>query len=248
MWINISSCHFDDRKLHPHLIAGVVLVLDLGFGERRLFHHAPHHRLGAAIERAVDGELHQLARDLRLGRKAHRRVGMRPVALDAEALELLALHVEPVLGIGAAFLAERDHRRRVGEVRLLLVLGAVVLFLDLPFDRQAVAVPARHVVRVKAEHLLAARHHVLQDLVERVPDMDVAVGVRRAVVQDEFLAALRLRAQLLVEVALLPALEDFRLALRQPGAHREFRLRQEQRLGIVALGLRHGALFSRLLG
>ena len=111
---------------------------------------------------------------------------MVPVALDAEALELLALHVEPVLGIGAAFLAERDHRRGVGEVRLRLALGAVVLLLDLPFDRQAVAVPARHVVGVVAEHLLAARHHVLEDLVERVADMDVAVGVGRAVVQDEF--------------------------------------------------------------
>ena len=81
----------------------IVLVLDLGFGERGLLHHAPHHRLGAAIERAVLRELHQLARDLRLGRKAHRGVGMVPVALDAEPLELLALHVQPVLGIGAAF-------------------------------------------------------------------------------------------------------------------------------------------------
>ena len=223
------------RKLHPHRIAGVILVLDLGFGERGLLHHAPHHRLRAAIERAVRGELHQLARDLRLGRKAHRRVGMIPVALDAEPLELLALHVEPVLGIGAAFLAERDHRLGIGQVRLLLVLGAVVLFLDLPFDRQAVAVPARHVVGVVAEHLLAARHHVLQDLVERVADVDVAVGVGRAVVQHELVAALRGLAQALVEIELLPALEQLRLLLRQAGAHREFGLRQEQRLAVVAL-------------
>ena len=102
------------------------------------------------------------------------------------------------------------------------------------------AVPARHIIGIEAEHLLAARHHVLEDLVERVPDMDVAVGVRRAVVQDEFLAALRGCAQLLVEVALLPARENLRLALRQAGAHREIRLRQKQRFGIIALGLRHG--------
>src|SRR5918994_1309082 len=75
---------------------------------------------------------------LSLGREFHRGVGMRPVALDAEPFELLALHVQPVLGIAAAFLAERDHRRRIAEVRLWLVLGAVVLLLDLPFDRRAV--------------------------------------------------------------------------------------------------------------
>ena len=103
------------RKLHPHRVAGVILVLDLGFGERGLLDHAPHHRLRAAIERAVRRELHHLARDLRLGRKAHRRVGMIPVALDAEPLELLALHVEPVLrhrrGIPCGTRSSRRGRR-----------------------------------------------------------------------------------------------------------------------------------------
>ncbi len=38
-----------DRKLHPHHVAGGVVILDLGLGESRLFHHAPHHGLGAAV-------------------------------------------------------------------------------------------------------------------------------------------------------------------------------------------------------
>ena len=59
----------------------------------------------------------------------------------------------------------------------------------LPLDRQAVAVPARHIGRILAEHLLRAVDDVLQDLVQRGAEMDVAVGVGRAVVQDEFLAA-----------------------------------------------------------
>ena len=48
--------------------------------------------------------------DVRFGVEAHGGVGMIPVALDAQALELLALHVEPMLREGAAFAAERDHR------------------------------------------------------------------------------------------------------------------------------------------
>ena len=51
--------------------------------------------------------------------------------------------------------------------------------------------------------------------------------------QHEFGAAGGLLAQLVVEADLVPALQDFRLALRQAGAHREFRLRQEQGFGIV---------------
>ena len=231
------------RKFHPHCIRGVVLVFDLGFGQRGFFHHAPHHRLGAAIQRAVGGEFHEFARDLGFGEIIHRRVGVIPVADDAEPLEFLALHVEPFRGVGAALLAERHHRGGIAKIRLLLALGAVVLLLDLPFDRQAVAVPARHVVGIEAEHLLALGHHVLEDLVQRVPDMDVAIGVGRAVMQHEFGPAAGLLAQPVVEADLVPALEDFRLALRQAGAHREFRLRQEKGFGIVV-----GFGFLRLFG
>ncbi len=227
-----------DRKLHPHLVRDIVLVLDLGLGERGLLHHRPHHRLGAAIERAVGGEFHQLARDLRLRGEAHRGVGVVPVALDAEPLELAALHVQPVFREGAAFGAELVDRNHV----LVLALGAVVL-LDLPLDRQAMAVPAGHVVGVVAEHLLRARHHVLEDLVERGADMDVAVGVGRAIMQDELGPAVRGVAQALIQVEPLPARKELRLLLGQAGAHREVGLRQKQRRAVVA-GIGHRGIAS----
>jgi hypothetical protein len=51
---------------------------------------------------------------------------------------------------------------------LVLALGAVLL-LDLPFDRQAVAVPAGHVVGVLAQHLLAAIDASLRILLSAWP-------------------------------------------------------------------------------
>ena len=65
-------------------------------------------------------------------------------------------------------------------------------------------------------------------------DMDVAVGVGRAVMQHVFRPAGGVLAQAPVEVHLLPALDQLRLLLGQAGAHRELRLRQIERLGIVA--------------
>ena len=103
-----APAHAGDRKLHPHRVAGEILVLDLGFGERGLLHHRPHHRLRAAIEQPVVAEFHQLAGDLRLGGEVHGGVGMLPVAGDAESLELLALHGR----------ASARHRRGIhGETR-----------------------------------------------------------------------------------------------------------------------------------
>ena len=128
--------------------------------------------------------------------------------------------------IGAAFLPECDHRGGIGEIGLWLALRAVIVLLDLPFDRQAVTIPARNVIGILAQHLLAAGHDVLEDLVERVPDVDVAVGVGRPVVQHEFGPPGRGRAQLAVEVNRLPARQNLRLLLGQAAAHREIGHRQ----------------------
>lgn len=97
------------------------------------------------------------------------------------------------------------------------------------------AIPAGHVIGVVAAHLERTVDDVLEDLVQRVADMDVAVGIGRTVVEDEFLAAGGGSAQFLVETHLLPALDEFRFLLRQAGAHREIGLRQIEGLRIVDL-------------
>ena len=208
------------------------MVFDLGLGERGLLDDRPQDRLRALVEPAIDQELADLADDLRLGRIGHRRIGIVPVADDAEPLEVALLHLDPMRREVAAFAAELVDRHAV----LRLVLRAVFL-LDDPFDRQAVAVPARHIGRVLAEHLLRAVDDVLQDLVQRGAEMDVAIGVGRPVMQDEFFAPARRLAQPPVQTHFLPAREDRRLALRQIAAHREIGLGQKNGRTIIR---RHG--------
>ena len=226
----VAFAQFRDGESDPDRVAHMVLVFHFRFRQRGLLHHRPHHGFGAAIEQAVFGEFHDLAGDLRLRVKAHGGVGMGPVAGDAQALEFLALGVEPALRIGAALPAEGDHGGAVGELGLGLALGAVIVFLDLPLDGQAVAVPARHIVRVLAQHGLRAADHVLEDLVQGVADVDVAIGVGGAVVQHEFRPTASGLAHELVEVHRLPAGENLRLLLRQARAHGELGLRQVERL------------------
>ncbi len=66
-------------------------------------------------------------------------------------------------------------------------------------------------------------------------DMDVAIGIGRAVMQHEFFAPRRVLAQEAVEVHLLPAGDDLGLLLRETGAHGKLGLRQVEGLGIVDL-------------
>ena len=199
-----------------------VLIFDFGFGQRGLFDRRPHDGLGAAVQLAAFGEFQQLADDRRLGVVIHREIGVGPVAHHAKALELVALHTHPFVGIGAAFGAELRDRHLI----LILLLGAIRLF-DLPFDRQAVAVPAGHIGGILAHQRLAADDDVLQHLVHRMAHVDVAVGIGRAVVKNEQIPALTLFAQAIVHADPRPALQDRGLLRGEARLHRKVGLRQE---------------------
>ena len=224
------------------------MILDLGLGQRGLFHRRPHDGLGPLIERAVHHELHELLGDHRLGVEIHGQIGIGPVAGDAQALELLPLDIDPAFGELAAFLAEGDGFHLV----LVQALGAVLL-LDLPFDRQAVAIPAGDIAGVLAHHLLGPHHHVLQDLVQRVADVQVAVGIGGAVVQREGRPFLSFRALLLAQAVIdadpFPARQPVGFALRQARAHRKVGFGQEDGIAIVGGGFfgRVGAHLGRSL-
>lgn len=157
------------------------------------------------------------------------------------------------IAIGVAYWLGRE-KNRIDQVALGMVLGGAlgaelvdrhlvlvelllaILLLDLPLDREAVAVPAGNVGRILAEQGLGADDHVLERVVERMADVDVAVGVGRTVVKDELLAASAAFTDLPVQPLGLPARCDPRLLLRQPRLHREVGARQEDGRTVVGLG------------
>ncbi len=212
------------RKADVDRDVDAVFVLDFGFGQRALAVEAPVDGLQATIDVALLQHLAQRADLVGLVLVRHRRVRMVPVAEHAEPLELLALVVDLLGGVRA----RQPLRFGGGEI-------LAVRLLDLHLDRHAVAVPARHVGRVEARHPLALDDDVLEDLVDGVADVDVAVRVRRAVVQDEARPALRRRADRLVDLRALPFRHPARLAARKIAAHRERRVRQVERCLVVGL-------------
>ena len=127
----------------------MVVILDFRLGQRSLFNRRPHHRLRSLIQRAVHHELHELARNNRFGVIIHSQIGIVPLASDTQALEFIALNINPAFSEFAAFLAQLNHR----HVIFVFALSAV-LFFDLPFNRQPMAIPTRNITAVLAHHLL----------------------------------------------------------------------------------------------
>ncbi len=188
----------------------LVGILDLGLGQRRTAVEAPVHRLQALEQVAAPVHLAERADLVGLGAVFHGLVGMIPVTEHAEADEILLLPLDLLLRVGAA-----ERARLVG--RQVLAVG----LFDLVLDGQAVAVPARDVGRIEAGQGLGADDDVLEDLVHRMADVDVAVGIGRAVVQHEARTALATPRESLIELLFLPVLHPARLALGEVAAHRE---------------------------
>lgn len=82
--------------------------------------------------------------------------------------------------------------------------------------------PARDVGGRKAPHRLVAQYGVFQNFVERRSDVHVAIGERRAVVQDEFRGARARLLNLFIQPDFLPVLYAGGLALHEVAAHGEF--------------------------
>ena len=180
------------------------------------------HRLLALVDEAALDELAERPCDVRLIPRVHRQVVVVPVAEDHQPLELAGHHVDEAAGVVAAGAADLGHRH--------VALLRSELAIDLQLDRQAVAVVARQVRHVEAGHRARLDDEVLEDLVERRAEVDLAVGVRRAVVEDELRRAAALRANLPVQVHGLPAGDRFRLGRLQVRLHRETCARQIDRV------------------
>ncbi len=222
---------------HVQRLRLLVGVLDLELGQRRAAVEAPVHGLETPVHVAAVHDLLERPDLVGLVAEVHRQVGVGPVAQHAQALEIGALAVDLLGGVGAGL-----------GLHVIAAEVAPEGFFDLVLDGQAVTVPTGDVAGVEAGQLARLDDHVLEHLVDGVPDVDVAVGVRRAVVQHELGRALACGAQLAVEVVLFPLGHPSRLALGQVTPHREGGVGHVQRGTVLRLGHRLRGLTAAFLG
>ena len=210
--------HVDRRR-------SLVVVLHFRFRQRRSAVGAPVNRLGAFQQVAVADDLAQRADDVGFGFEVHGQVWAIPVAQHAQADEVLLLAFNLLGRVLAALLTEFGRRQ-------LLARFAVQLF-NLQFDRQAVAVPTRHIRRVEAGHPFRLDDNVFENLVNRVTNVNAAVRIRRAVMQNEGFFALFGSTNNPVQILFIPTLQHARFALGEIAAHREPCFRQVQGILVV---------------
>ncbi len=199
---------------------GFVVILNFRLSQRRTAVHAPVHRLGAFVQMAVTDDFTQRTNDVGFGFEVHGQVRMRPVAQHAQTDKVFTLTVNLGGSVFAAFRAEFS----CGE--LLAWLTELLLYFQLNW--QTVTVPAWNVRRVKAHEAFGLHDNVFQNLVYRVTNMNAAIRIRRAIMQNEGFFAFFGCTDDAVQVIIGPTRQHSRFTLGEVAAHREPCFRQIQ--------------------
>ena len=216
----------DDWKFDVDALAEVIGVFHFGLGQSRAANRTPINGLLGAINKPLFDDVREQAKLIGFVFLVQREIGIFPIAQDTEALELCALDVDVFARVGIAGFADGSGiRRRVARLAQILH--------HLKFDRQAVAIPAGNVRRTESTQRFRLDDDVFQNFVNGVADMNIAVGERRAVVQDEFRFAFARGLDGLIKINRLPFLETLRFAGHQIGFHGKVRLRQIQCILVV---------------
>ncbi len=191
--------------------ARVILVLDFGFGESGAVFDAPVHGLQALIDIPAVQEVDKRLGDDSLILGAHRQVWIVPAAEHSQPLEFPTMDVDEIRCIGPALGTDLRHAHRRFAFSEFLI--------DLELDGQPMAIPARNIGSIEARHRLRLDDEILQDFVERCPEVNVSVRVRRPVVENVLLLSLAGFPNALVKATRFPLLEQLRFEHGQVCLH-----------------------------
>ncbi len=133
---------------------------------------------------AVLNDFAQRPNNIGLKLVIHRQVRVFPVAQHTETHEILFLPVHLTACILPAFLT------KCFDVDL--DAGLADLLFNLVLNRQPVAIPAGHIRSIIATQSTGLDDDILQYFIDRMTDMNIAICVGRAIVQNEFLSAVTL--------------------------------------------------------
>ncbi len=210
---------------HVNRRRGLVLIFDFRRGQCCLTVNAPENRFLSFIDKSP---LHHVGEstDLRrlvLGLERHIRIF--PVSQYTKSFEFVSLHVDIGFGIFHAVIPE--FRRLNG----FLVLTAFPE--DPELYGQSMSIPARDIGCTISPHPFIFWYEILENLVEGRSDMNIPVGIGRAVVEYEGFLVLSGFHEGLVKLHGIPELQPLRLLPGKIGPHGKGCLWKVQRFFII---------------
>src|SRR4030066_309668 len=148
-----------------------------------------------------------------------------PVSRHTEPFELLTLYVYIFFRIFTAQLSDIMPAHP-------LFLGSK-LFIYLMFYRKPMAVPSGYVRGIKSLHRLRPDNDIFEDLIQSVTNVDIAISIRRPIVEDIFLSILTSFPEPLIKISCLPFLKHDLFHFGEVCLHREVGPGEVERVFII---------------
>ena len=193
-----------------------VLVFDFCFGQCCLTVGAPVNGLLALVDVAFVRHFAEDFQFLRFQMRVEGDIAVSKITDNAHTDEVFLLDFDPFLCVSQALLAEfqRSHVRTI----------FTGVFEYGVFDRQTMGIPARYIDGFIASHVVVSDDDIFQGFIQRMADVDLAIRIRRAIVQYESRCAffLSLFDSFFIQMILLPEFYEARFLFRKVAAHREF--------------------------
>ena len=209
-----------EGELHVNRDGFLVLIFNLCFRKRRATVRTPVNRLEAFVQVSGINDLAKGADDVGFKFEVHGQVRVFPVTQNHQAFEIVALTINLLSRVFTTMLAELAGAD--------LLTDFANLSFNLQFDRQTMAVPTRNIRRIFTAQRLGLDDDVFQNLVNCVTDVNIAVRVRRAIMQNKFIPSCACFTDFAVQTNFFPARQHFRLTLCQISTHWKFCIRQVQ--------------------
>ena len=213
-----------------------VLVFKFGFGQCSLVGNGPVHRLTPAGHQALIHHIGKAFQNHFLIRRVHGEIRRVVFGVGQKPGHLSGLDLHKFLGERLALFSNQQttlvlpHRGQCFTAARFHQVGH-----HLVFDGQPMAIPARHEGHLVPLHQTRTHHKILQHLVKEVPQVQVPVGKRRAIVEHKRLRRRTGFTQLFSKVDLGPPRYRVRLVGRKASPHGEVCLGQVERVFPLSL-------------
>ena len=182
-----------------------VLVFEFGFSQCRLVGDGPVHWFVPTGHQTLVHQIGEAFQNHFLVRRVHGEVGRVVFGVGQKSGHLVGLDLHELLGERLAFFSNQQstlvlpHRGQCFTAARFHQVGH-----HLVFDRQTMAIPPWHEGHLVPLHQTRTNHKILQHLVEQVPQVQVAVGEGRTIVEHKWLRSRTSLAQFFGEIDLGP--------------------------------------------
>ena len=158
----------------------------------------PVHRFGSFMQMTCFNDFAQGTNDVRFKTKIHSEIRIIPFAKYTKTFKIFSLTIHLLVRIFTTGITK--------NFGINFHASLTYLLLNVQLNRKTMTIPTRHIRRIKTTKRFGFNNDVFEHFINRVTDVNIAIGIRRPIVQNKLFTTSARLAQFGVKPHFSPAL------------------------------------------